>query len=595
MEVIISTIILTTQSVKTIQNMANKNVIQYEKQLITAKKEALKNYVDMAKAVLKIYRDKVTSQTTSLELEQIKKDAIKALDSMIYGDDTGYVFVWSYDGVPLAFNPRPDLIGQNLLHLKGGNGKMVIQDHIANAKKGGGHFYTYKWKTTKGSSYQTKISYSFGVQDWGWFVGTGEYMHKEEKEIEDKKVQITENTNQLISIIMVSAFVLILITSTILYFLVRKVVTHPLRNLKYELSNFFLFLQNKKENLTFDYIYSNDEIGQMSKEINDNIQVSVKLHKQLKDSEAQTKILNETLEEKVKIRTTELKEQQETFEAIFNNSKDAIAILDMESNFLDVNPAYIEMIGFSKNELLNNSCINLSAPEDIKHSEKAAEEVIRAGYIKNFEKKCLKKDGTYITVNMSMSIINNPQRILTSVRDVTKLKNAEQQLKLLASIDPLTSLYNRRSFIEMSESILSLAKRNKTDSSILMLDIDKFKNVNDTYGHQIGDEVIKSLSLILQENSRASDIISRWGGEEFIVLLPETHINGASIIAEKIRKNIEEMVINLLNNKKLRYTVSIGVSQVDNEKDLNIEAPINRADEALYKAKESGRNRVVCS
>ncbi|MEA3371340.1 MAG: cache domain-containing protein [Campylobacterota bacterium] len=137
MEVIISTIILTTQSVKTIQNIASENVIQYEKQVMAAKKEALKNYVDMAKAVLKIYRDKVTTQTTSLELEQIKKEAIKALDSMLYGDDTGYVFVWSYDGVPLAFNPRPDLIGQSLLHLKGGGGKMVIQDHIANAKKGG--------------------------------------------------------------------------------------------------------------------------------------------------------------------------------------------------------------------------------------------------------------------------------------------------------------------------------------------------------------------------------------------------------------------------------------------------------------------------
>ncbi|MEA2016840.1 MAG: cache domain-containing protein, partial [Campylobacterota bacterium] len=128
-EVIISTIILTSQSVKTIQNMSHQNVIQYETQVIDAKKEALKNYVDMAKGILQIYRDKVTKDTTPQELENIKKDAIKAMDSMVYGDDNGYVFVWSYDGVPLAFNPRPDLIGKKLLHLKGGEGRMVIEDH----------------------------------------------------------------------------------------------------------------------------------------------------------------------------------------------------------------------------------------------------------------------------------------------------------------------------------------------------------------------------------------------------------------------------------------------------------------------------------
>ena len=154
--------------------MSHENVVQYENQVMAAKKEALKNYVDMAKNILQIYRDKVTPTTTPIELQQIKQDAIKSMDAMTYGDDSGYVFVWSYEGVPLAFNPRPDLIGENLLHLKGGDGRMVIKDHIANAKKGGGHFYTYKWKTTKDSEYQTKISYSFGVQDWGWFVGTGE-------------------------------------------------------------------------------------------------------------------------------------------------------------------------------------------------------------------------------------------------------------------------------------------------------------------------------------------------------------------------------------------------------------------------------------
>jgi len=146
MAVIISTTIVTVQSVKIIQDMTNQNIAQYKKQIMDAKKEALKNYVDMARGNLQIYRDKVTPHTTPKELEKIKKDAVKAMDSMVYGNNNGYIFVWTYNGVPLAFHPRPDLIGKKLLNLKGGGGKMVIEDHIANAKKGGGHFYTYKWK-----------------------------------------------------------------------------------------------------------------------------------------------------------------------------------------------------------------------------------------------------------------------------------------------------------------------------------------------------------------------------------------------------------------------------------------------------------------
>ncbi len=171
-------------------------------------------------------------------------------------------------------------------------------------------------------------------------------------------------------------------------------------------------------------------------------------------------------------------------------------------------------------------------------------------------------------------------------------KKINQKLQLLASTDPMTKLYNRRYFTEMSESLLDLAKRNKTDTAIIMLDIDKFKNVNDIYGHKVGDDVIVSLSLILREQSRKSDIVSRWGGEEFVILLPETNVDGALVIAEKIRKVTEDSRIKLENKQELKFTISLGISKFYHETDTNIEASINRADEALYEAKESGRNKV---
>ena len=111
-EIIISTVILTTQSTHTIKNMANDDIQRYETQVIEAKKLSLQNYVELAKDVLQLYKNKVTSTTTEEQLQQIKNDAVKAIDSMIYGDDTGYIFVWTFDGVPLAYNTRPDLVGK---------------------------------------------------------------------------------------------------------------------------------------------------------------------------------------------------------------------------------------------------------------------------------------------------------------------------------------------------------------------------------------------------------------------------------------------------------------------------------------------------
>ncbi|MCK5295137.1 MAG: cache domain-containing protein, partial [Arcobacteraceae bacterium] len=421
--IIIVAIYLTIQSVQTIQEITNKSIVQYEKQVMDSKKESLKNYVDMAKGILQIYRDKVTLKMTKDELRSIKKDAIKAMDAMTYGDDNGYVFVWSYDGVPLAFNPRPDLIGKSLLHLKGGEGRWVIKDHISNAKKGGGHFYTYKWRTIKDSPYQTKISYSFGVQDWGWFVGTGEYMAKEEAQIKIKKEFLQKKTDELIFNSVKNALWLLLFIGIVFYILARNIITKPIKKLENGLNEFFSFLQNKTQVVDKIDINSFDEFGKMANSINNNISVSTKLHKEIYE-------LNHNLEEKITEKTKELEEQKETFETIYSGSKDAIAILDMQSNFLKVNPAYLEMTGFSEAELLADSCLNLTLPDYIESSKLAMQEVLKVGYIKNHEKECIIKDGKHITINMSMSVLHNPDRILISVRDVTESKEKEKELIL---------------------------------------------------------------------------------------------------------------------------------------------------------------------
>jgi len=200
-----------------------------------------------------------------------------------------------------------------------------------------------------------------------------------------------------------------------------------------------------------------------------------------------------------------------------------------------------------------------------------------------------------IAIDISTQKKSQSDLIITQVkllRQTQELKKAQEELKLLALTDPLTKLYNRRYFTQMSESCLELAKRNNTNASILMIDIDNFKSINDTYGHKIGDDVIVIISSLLQKQNRKSDIVCRWGGEEFIILLSNTNTNGAIIIAQKIRNLVENSVITLDNNDQIKFTISIGISEIYTQYDKDIEDSINRADKALYKAKDSGKNRV---
>ncbi|MEH6725520.1 MAG: GGDEF domain-containing protein [Hyphomicrobiales bacterium] len=159
--------------------------------------------------------------------------------------------------------------------------------------------------------------------------------------------------------------------------------------------------------------------------------------------------------------------------------------------------------------------------------------------------------------------------------------------------DPLTLLPNRRKFFEVGEREMARRKRTGADLSVLMIDIDHFKNVNDTAGHAMGDHILQSLAKVLADSLRAIDLAGRLGGEEFAVLLPDTSSVGAQRVAEKIRTNIEAMPIEEWTDIYGPITVSIGCAVADQNGGLT--ELLSMADDALYKAKEQGRNRVVIS
>ena len=159
-------------------------------------------------------------------------------------------------------------------------------------------------------------------------------------------------------------------------------------------------------------------------------------------------------------------------------------------------------------------------------------------------------------------------------------------LKNLSQIDTLSGLYNRRFMNKKIEEKISKYKRYKIPFSVLLIDVDFFKKINDTYGHDKGDFVIKRISNLLKQNIRDSDICARWGGEEFLILVPNNNLDGALILANNLKELIEKNNFEIKEN----VTISIGVSTFD--ENSSQEKLLKSADIALYKAKENGRNRT---
>ncbi len=180
--------------------------------------------------------------------------------------------------------------------------------------------------------------------------------------------------------------------------------------------------------------------------------------------------------------------------------------------------------------------------------------------------------------------------LYSAFQDITSRKNREVLLKNQAIRDPLTSIFNRRYFEEeVYKQILNLQRENRP-YSVLMMDADHFKNVNDTYGHKIGDKVLIELASTAERALRDNDIVARYGGEEFVAFLPDTDAETAYKVADRLRETISEIIVHTEDNQNVKFTVSIGVSS--DAVSENVDMLIKTADEAMYQAKQGGRNRV---
>ncbi|MCE5182441.1 MAG: diguanylate cyclase [Betaproteobacteria bacterium] len=295
-------------------------------------------------------------------------------------------------------------------------------------------------------------------------------------------------------------------------------------------------------------------------------------------------------------RESALQESEEKFRSTFDAAAIGMALVNREGRFMQVNDSLCRIVGYTQTELQQKTFQDITHPDDLEADLALLKELTagtRASY--QMEKRYFHKEGSIIWILLSGSAVRNSAGeilyFVAQIQDITERKALLDTLELQASQDFLTGLSNRRHFMEQGEVELARAQRHNNTLSLFMLDIDHFKTINDTYGHKAGDVVLQKLSDILRETLRTVDVIGRIGGEEFAVLLPDTDLQEAIEVAERLRQVVAGADVMREAGLPLHFTVSIGVTTLK-EKSVNLDILLSLADQALYEAKATGRNKV---
>jgi diguanylate cyclase (GGDEF)-like protein/PAS domain S-box-containing protein len=309
-----------------------------------------------------------------------------------------------------------------------------------------------------------------------------------------------------------------------------------------------------------------------------------------------------------------LRDSEARFRSLFDQNHDAVFILDFEGNHLAANQRAAEMFGYTVDEVIRLSLRDVSA--ELGESLNVLADLLAGKPVPLYERLFRKKGGQIFPVEINAELVRdsegNPLHIQSVVRDISQRKQDEEALKILnqqlslqiaeveqlqirlreqALHDPLTGLYNRYYLSEMLGREFAQMERESHHLSIIISDVDHFKVVNDTYGHHAGDKLLVEIASLFVASTRSSDIACRYGGEEFLLILPGTPADVAALRAEKLRQKCAELCIQH-EGQNIRATVSFGVASYPDHGNAPEEILI-KADKALYQSKKSGRNRVT--
>jgi len=308
---------------------------------------------------------------------------------------------------------------------------------------------------------------------------------------------------------------------------------------------------------------------------------------------------NHELVDSLEYAVAETRDREEKFRVIADYSHSWEAWFSADGKLLWVNPGVERLTGYTAEECMGQRShpMEIVHPEDRAMVARSMPAAAKQPSLKELEFRVVCKDGSVRWCAVVTHPCHDSQGrnvgFRASVRDISDRKALQQQLELLASTDPLTGVINRRRFFHTAEAELYRARRYDRPLVLALVDIDHFKRINDTHGHAVGDDTLKTLAHAFANRLRRSDLFARFGGEEFVMLLPETQLGDGLRLCERLRQMVETIKLQVPDKPDpFGFTVSIGVADLQHEGD-SLNQLLARADAALYKAKRDGRNQVA--
>lgn len=308
-------------------------------------------------------------------------------------------------------------------------------------------------------------------------------------------------------------------------------------------------------------------------------------------------VLRETL------RTVGLTEGR--YRTLFDKTSDAIFLISPELKYLDVNQNALDLLGYTHEEVVGKAILDVVPQEDRESVRKDFGQLEKGGYLPLYERVLVRSDGSRRVAEVNVNkVVDERGKTLyfqSVMRDITERKRLEEQLRIslgemetLAMQDPLTGLLNRRAITDHAEAEWHRAQRERRPVCIALIDLDNLKNINDTMGHQMGDKVIEQLSTTVKRTIRRYDWAGRWGGDEFMLVLPGTNLVEAQEVTERLRAHYNSSDVIMEIKEDLDPYLSIGIACFSGRSGENTIATqlFEQADQALYQAKHSGKNRI---
>lgn len=371
-----------------------------------------------------------------------------------------------------------------------------------------------------------------------------------------------------------------------------------------------LYLENRTDRQIFDnddlkvleFLAAHLAISIENAQLNDDLEKRVEertneLKQALEDVtrySGQLMRANEDLETEV-ITRRRAEDQLRTLSSVIEQGSNGVVIMDSARRIEYINPAFTVLTGYTANDVVGQPADKVADALGLAEIESAAWDALVDGRAQQTEVHYKKKSGESYWERLVLTAIRNTENAISHYviikEDITLKKLSEAELSVLATTDSLTGVFNRRHFFLEAEKTFQRSLRYQEPLSILMIDADHFKKINDTHGHKIGDQVLTGLAEQLNRIIRSADTLGRYGGEEFVILMPGIELSAAYAMAKRLCAQIATQPIQT-DQGELNVTISIGAAAFDLPTDKSLMQVIEKADQALYSAKHNGRNRA---